>query len=264
MRKHPLNRMPLIKKVAGMKSFPGYLQFYHDEKKDKIFLLIDRPNTEFLYINSLTAGVGSNYIGLDRGQLGGERIVRFDRRGPKVLLIEPNYRYRAISDNKDERRAVEEAFASSVLWGFPVEAESGEKVLVDATGFFLRDAHGVTNRLRDTGQGDYKLDDSRSALFPAGIRNFPKNSEFEATLTFTGNPSGEYIRSVVPSPSSVTVRQHHSFVELPDNNYKPRKFDPRAGYFGISYYDYATPIREPIEKRFISRHRLQKKDPLRR
>ncbi len=248
-------------KVSGMKHYPGYFDFYYDEKQDKIFLVIDKFDTEFLYINSLPAGIGSNDIGLDRGQLGDERIVKFERRGPKILMVQPNYRFRAITSNTDEQRAVEEAFAQSVLWGFSVLAEEPGKVLVDATDFFLQDAHDVTGKLRNMQQGNYSLDKSRSAFYLPRTKNFPQNTEVEVTLTFTGQATGGYIRSVTPTPNSVTVRQHHSFVQLPDDNYKPRKFDPRAGYFGISFYDYATPIQEPIEKRFITRHRLEKKDP---
>jgi len=248
-------------KVAGMKKFPGYIEFYYDEKQDKVFLIIDKFNSEFLYVESLTAGVGSNDIGLDRNQLGRERVVKFDRRGPKVLLTELNYSYRAISNNAAEKKAVEEAFAQSVLWGFTVVAEEGGRVLVDASDFLLQDAHDVIGTLLSTQQGNYTLDKTRSAFYLPRTKNFPQNTEFEATLTFTGQPTGGFIRSVTPTPSSVTVREHHSFVQLPDANYKPRKFDPRAGYFSISYYDYATPISEPIEKRFITRHRLEKKDP---
>lgn len=248
-------------KIAGMKKYPGFFEFYYDEKQDKVFLLIDKFDTEFLYVESLTAGVGSNDIGLDRNQLGRERVVKFDRRGPKVLLTEINYSYRALSNNAAERKAVEEAFAQSVLWGFTMVAEEGGKVLVDASDFLLQDVHDVTGTLRNTQQGNYTLDKSRSAMYLPRTKNFPQNTEFEVTLTFTGQPTGGYIRSVVPTPSNVTVREHHSFVQLPDANYTPRKFDPRAGFFSISYYDYATPISEPIEKRFITRHRLQKKDP---
>lgn len=248
-------------KVSGMKHYPGYFDFYYDEKQDKIFLVIDKFDTEFLYINSLPAGIGSNDIGLDRGQLGDERIVKFERRGPKILMVQPNYRFRAITANPYEQRAVEEAFAQSVLWGFTVTAEEPGKVLVDATDFYLQDAHDVIGRLRSLQQGNYSLDKSRSAFYLPRTKNFPQNTEVEVTLTFTGQATGNFIRSVTPTPNSVTVRQHHSFVQLPDNNYRPRKFDPRAGYFGISYYDYATPVQEPIEKRFITRHRLEKKDP---
>ena len=248
-------------KVTGMKHFPGYFDFYYDEKQDKIFLVIDKFDTEFLYVNSLPAGIGSNDIGLDRGQLGDDRIVKFERRGPKVLLFQPNYRYRAVTDNVDEKAAMEQSFAQSVLWGFTVTAEENGKVLVDATDFYLQDMHDVIGTLRSQQQGNYSLDKSRSALYLPRTKNFPQNTEVEVTLTFTGQANGTFIRSVTPAPNNVTVRQHHSFVQLPDNNYKPRKFDPRGGYFGMSFYDYATPISEPIEKRFINRHRLEKKDP---
>jgi hypothetical protein len=248
-------------KVTGMKKFPGFIDFYYDEKQDKVFLIISKFDTEFLYVESLTAGIGSNDIGLDRNQLGRERVVKFDRRGPKVLLTELNYSYRAISNNPQERKAVEEAFAQSVLWGFTVVAEENGKVLVDASDFLLQDAHDVIGRLRGAQQGTYSLDKSRSAFYLPRTKNFPENSEFEVTLTFTGQATGGYIRSVTPTPNFVTVREHHSFVQLPDDKYKVRAFDPRAGFFSISYYDYATPISEPIEKRFITRHRLEKKDP---
>jgi hypothetical protein len=248
-------------KVAGMKKFPGFIDFYYDEKQDKVYLVISKFDTEFLYVESLTAGIGSNDIGLDRNQLGRERVVKFDRRGPKVLLTELNYSYRAISNNPQERKAVEEAFAQSVLWGFTVVAEENGSVLVDASDFLLQDAHDVIGRLRGAQQGTYSLDKSRSAFYLPRTKNFPENSEFEVTLTFTGQATGGYIRSVTPTPNFVTVREHHSFVQLPDDKYKVRAFDPRAGFFSISYYDYATPISEPIEKRFITRHRLEKKDP---
>ena len=163
-------------KVAGMQSFPGFFEFFYDAKQDRVLLVIDKFDSEFLYISSLSAGVGSNDIGLDRGQLGGEHIVKFERRGPKVLMVEPNYKYRAISDNPDERRAVQEAFAQSVLWGFTVEAEEAGKVLVDASNFFLQDTHDVIRTLRSTNQGNYSLDKSRCAFYVPRIKNFPQNS----------------------------------------------------------------------------------------
>lgn len=256
-----LSVSPIVTKVAGMKKYEGYFEFYYDEKQDKVFFIIDKWDTEFIYVESITAGIGSNDIGLDRNQLGGERIVKFERRGPKVLMTQPNYFYRSISTNAAERKAVEESFAQSVLWGFKVEAEEGNKVLVDATDFLLQDAHDVAGTLKAQGQGTYSLDKSRSAFYLPRTKNFPNNSEFEVTLTFTGQATGNYIRSVTPTPNSVTVREHHSFVQLPDGNFKPRKFDPRAGYYELSYYDYATPISEPLQKRLITRQRLEKKDP---
>jgi hypothetical protein len=239
----------------------GFIDFVYNEKMDVIKLEIDKLDYEFLYVNSLAAGIGSNDIGLDRGQLGSERVVKFVKAGNKLLLVQPNYRYRAISDNADEVIAVEEAFAQSVLWGFVIESEVNGKYTVNATDFLMQDAHDVSGRLSQSKQGNYKLDRTRSAFYMPRTKGFPKNTEFEATLTFTGKATGRYIRSVTPSSNSITVRQHHSFVELPDDNYEPRDFDPRAGYFGMSYMDYATPISENITKRLINRHRLVKKDP---
>ena len=248
-------------KVKGMEKFPGFFTFYWDAKAGKIWLEIDKWNTEFLYVESLPAGIGSNDIGLDRGQLGSSSIVRFDRTGPRVLLVAPNYSFRASSENADERLAVKDAFAESTLWGFEVAAEENGRVLVDATSFYLRDVHQVTNTLQRLQQGSYRLEPTRSALYLPNTKNFPKNTEVETTLTFTGDPSGQLVRRVVPVPEAITVRERQSFVQLPEAGFKPRVFDPRAGYFGIDYMDFATPIAEPITKRFIARHRLQKKDP---
>jgi len=252
----------IAEKVAGMQKSPGYFPFYWDSKAGKVWLEIDKWNAEFLYVESLPAGIGSNDIGLDRGQLGQSYIVRFERAGPRVLLIASNYAYRANSDNADERRAVKDAFAESTLWGFEVAAEEGNRALVDATNFFLRDAHQVPGILQRAQQGNFRLDPTRCAFYLANTKNFPKNTEIEATITFAseGEP-GPFVRQVTPMPQAITIREHHSLVELPSPGFKPRANDPRAGYFGIQYMDFATPISEPITRRYISHHRLQKKDP---
>lgn len=252
----------IAEKTKGAEKMDGFMPLYWQASSGKLFLEIPRFNQELLYQISLPAGLGSNPVGLDRGQLGSSAVAFFERVGQKVLLIQPNYRYRALSNDAAERRAVEESFARSVLWGFRVEAEEGGRVLVDATAFFMRDAHGVADRLRSSNQGTYRLDDSRSALYLPRTKGFPKNTEIETMLTFTtdGNP-GRFVRETTPNPASVTLRQHHSFVELPDGNYRPRRLDPRAPSFGIEFYDYASPISEAIEKRWIARHRLEKKDP---
>ena len=247
--------------VAKYKKYDGFFDFYWDEKGGKIYLEIDKLGEEFLYVNSLAAGVGSNDIGLDRGQLGDTRVVKFERSGPKVFLVQPNQDYRALSDNENEVLSVEEAFATSIIQGFKVEKEEKGKILIDITDMLLSDAHGVAQRIKRAKQGSYSLDASRSAVYLPRTKNFKDNSEFEATITFKGTPSGWYLRSVTPSSEAVTVRMHHSFVRLPEDGYEKRKFDPRAGYYSISYQDYATPIEESLVKRFIVRHRLEKKDP---
>lgn len=258
----------IAEKTKSMRAMPGFFNCYWDARTGKLWLEISRFDSDFLYVASLAAGVGSNDIGLDRGQFSDlegtvnpEHVVKFERIGPKVLLVEKNLAYRAVSNDQDEKRSVEEAFARSVLWGFKVEAEDKGHVLVDATGFLLNDAHGVAETLKEKKQGAYKVDDARSAIYLPFTKNFPKNTEFEATLTFAGEPTGEWIRSVTPTPEAVTVREHHSFVELPNDGYQPRTYDARCGYFPMTYADYATPIQDPLVKRFITRHQLQKKDP---
>ena len=248
-------------KVKNMTAYKGYFDYYWDAESGKIWLEVNQFDKEFLYVNSLRAGVGSNDIGLDRNQLGESRVVKFIRSGPKVLMVQPNYSYRAVSDNADERKSVEEAFAQSVIWGFKVAEQEGNRILIDMTTFLLRDAHGIAGRLQRQGEGSFKVDASRSAIHLEYTKNFPKNSEFEAMITFQGTPRGRNLSTVTPTSSAVTVRMHHSFVELPDDNYTPRVYDPRSGYNSVSYQDYATPIDQPLVKRFIRRHRLEKKNP---
>lgn len=248
--KAPPDKLPTIAaRTEGMQKLDGYIPLYWQASTGKLFMEIGRFNEELLYQVSLPAGLGSNPVGLDRGQLGESQVASFERIGQKVLLAAANYRYRAVTSDAAERRAVADSFARSVLWGFKVEGEEGGRVVVDATAFFLRDAHGVSDRLRVARQGRYKLDESRSALYLDRTKGFPKNTEIEATLTFTTDEDpGPLVRQTTPSPASVTLREHYSFVELPDGGYRPRRLDPRAPSFGIEFYDYASPINEPIEK----------------
>jgi len=242
-------------------NYQGFFNFEYDESTDKITLDVGKLDNEFLYVNSLATGVGSNDIGLDRGQLGNERLVKFVKAGNKLLLVQPNLRFRANTENELERRSIEQAFAKSVLFGFKILSSEKGIHKIDLTPFLMQDAHGVANRLKRSKEGSYSIDASKSALSLERTKAFPKNVEFEAFLTFKGQPTGNKLRSVTPTASLVTVTQHHSFVELPDGNYTPREFDVRSGAISMSYMDYATPIQEPITKRFIARHRLEKANP---
>ena len=245
-----------------LEKYEGFFNFYYDSSTDKIYLEVEKLNTDFLYINSLATGIGSNDIGLDRGQLGNERLVSFQKAGNKLLLIQPNLSFRANTSNKAEEKSIEQAFAKSVIYGFKILETIDSKYLIDFTSFLMQDKHGVADRLKSTKQGVYKIDLTKSALQPDRTKSFPKNSEFEALLTFSGKPTGRLITSgVSPDPSLVSVVQHHSFIELPDNNYIPRVFDPRSGALAISFMDYATPVQEEINKKYITRHRLEKIDP---
>jgi hypothetical protein len=252
----------IAEKTKNMKRYDGYFTFWWDAPNGKIWLQVDKFDKEFLYVNSLPAGLGSNDIGLDRGLIGDTRVVSFNKVGKKLFLVESNYSYRATSADVNEQRAVKESFARSTIGNFTIDEDEGDKVLVDATAFFVRDAQHVADRLKTMKQGTYSFSEPRSAMYLPNTRNFPLNSEFEATITFTGgSDAGRYVSSVTPSTEAITLRMHHSFVQLPDDQYTPRRYDIRSGYFGISYFDYSSPFSDPIQKMFIARHRLEKKDP---
>lgn len=253
----------IAEKTKDMKKYEGFFNFFWDANNGKIWLEINKLDTEVLYQTSLPAGLGSNDIGLDRGLTGSTRIIKFEKIGNKILMIQPNYGYRAVTNDANEKRAVDESFAQSAIWGFVAEAGTDNDVLVDATDFLLRDAMNVSNTLSRDKQGHYTIDKSRSAIFLSKSKNFPLNTELEGTVTFVNSDgnAGYNVTSVTPSPDAITLRMHHSFVQLPDNNYMPRVFDPRSSFEDISYYDYSTPVSEPIIKYYACRHRLQKKDP---
>ncbi|MFC3034438.1 zinc-dependent metalloprotease [Pseudoalteromonas fenneropenaei] len=241
--------------------FPGFYSFYVDPATAKIYLDIDKLDKPFLMQHSLPYGVGSNDIGLDRGQLGGTYVVQFERTGDKVMLRALNTYYRATAANPAEQQSVREAFASSVLQGFSVVAEDNDSVLVDYTPYLLSDVHGVSRSIEATKQGSFSLDASRSAVYLPRSKAFVKNTELEAMLTFKGNNPGEYLKQVSADPYAFTVHQHHSLIELPDDKYTPRVFHPQSGYWSIEYKDYSAPLGESMYVRYIPRHRLAKKDP---
>ena len=250
-----------IEEKKDLKLYNGYFNFYYSATEGKIYLEVDKLNKEFLYTHFLASGLGSNDIGLDRGQIGDGVVVKFIKSGNKILLLQPNQKFRAISDNEFEKKSIEEAFAKSIIFGFPIKEIKDEKHIIDLTPFLLRDAHHVSKRLKDNLQGSYKLDASRNVLWLENTKAFPKNVEFESLLTFIGEPKGKNIVSVSPDANSISVRQHIGFIELPDDNYSPRIFNAKSGSFPMSYMDYSTPVWEPIKKQFIYRHRLHKKNP---
>jgi hypothetical protein len=287
----PTPPQTIEQRTSGLQKLDGLFPLYWDERAGALLLEIPRFDTEFLYTTGLAAGLGSNDIGLDRGQEGSGKIVYFQRVGPRVLLVQPNQSFRSSSPNPAERKSVEDSFAKSILWGFTIAAESNGRVLVDASDFLLRDGHGAAASL-----GPYHVDRNRSAIYMPRTKAFPKNTEIEVTLTFSnegtaggrggfnmptqgpppiqtgpapgpgraGRGGGLFsgsVASVTPTTEAVTLREHYSLVELPDSHYTPRYDDPRAGYGGLSFVDYSMPIGEPMVKRYVERHRLEKRDP---
>ncbi len=245
----------------------GLYELFLDATKGRILLVLPPPDEggvhgECLYVEGLTTGLGSNPVGLDRGQLGPTRVVRLRSLGKRLLVEESNQGFRARSDDPAERRAAEESFARSVLWAGDVIARGEDgRVLVDLTSFAVRDAHEVIESLRAAGQGDFELDLARSALDPAACLAFPDNVELEALLTFASGEPGPEVQATAPTASTISLVQHHSLVRLPDTGYRPRRHDPRAGSQAISFHDYASPIDAPLRSQWTVRHRLQKLDP---
>jgi len=254
-------------RVSGLEKRAGLLTFHLDRQRGRVWLEVPPARdpdegSQFLYVEGLLAGLGSNPVGLDRGQIGPAHLVALRRVGGKILVEEINLKFRALSDDPQERRSVRESFARSVLWGGDVAAEDADgRALVDFTSFLVRDAHGSAESLERTGQGAYAVDPERSAVDPAACLAFPDNVELEATLTFAGKKPGPDVSATVPAAVSVTLVQHHSFLRLPDEGYRPRRSDPRAGFNAIFFHDYAAPLDAPIETRWIVRHRLEKLDP---
>ena len=259
----------IAEKTASMKPMRGLLPLYWDASRGQLYLEIPALDVDLLYVDSLPYGTGSNDLGLDRGQMSEARIVRFERFGPKILLVEPNEKFRSSAADAAERAAVRQSFPESVLAGFTVIAEDGDgarkagAVLVDATEFFQRDAHRIVESLSQSHQDEYKLDAARSVIALDGTRAFPKNIEVEAILTFASEApaKSKFVADVAPDAHALTLRVHQSFIELPGPGFTPRRFDPRAGYFDTTYRDYAAPLGEPLDQQLIVRHRLVKKDP---
>ncbi|MDP4536877.1 zinc-dependent metalloprotease [Alkalimonas collagenimarina] len=247
--------------TQDMEQQQGYYDFFYDPSQDKVFLQVPLEPSPFIFQSSLPRGIGSNDLGLDRGQLGKTRLAEFRVHGPRVLLTEKNTRYLALTDNEAERKSVQEAFAESVLFGFDVVARDQQAVLIDYTPFLYTDIHQIQARLKQLNEGDFKPDVSRSALWPDRMKSFPRNTELEARVTFVGSGAGQYVRSVTPEPTAITVHLHHSLIQLPDDEYQPRAFHPNSGYYANGFQNYAAPLQSSMAHRFINRHRLEKKDP---
>lgn len=261
----PLPTIP--EAVAGLERHDGLLTLHLDRSRGAVWLELPAPGKDgvygtFLFVEGLRTGLGSNPVGLDRGQIRDARVVSLRRVGGRVLLEQQNLGFRAVTDREPEQLAVRESFARSVLWGGEIAAEDDEGgVLVDWTSFVVRDAHGSARSLARAGQGEFRLDPGRSAADLDAVRVFPDNVELEAVLTLTSEEPGTHVRSVAPDPAAVTVTQHQSIVRLPDDDYRPRRFHPRCGSFAVAYLDYASPIDAPMDTRWIVRHRLRRTDP---
>ncbi len=258
----------------------GFVDVYRDADGGRVLIGVHQLDTPFLLVTSLPGGLGSNDVGLDRGQVGRQQMVHFRRVGPRVMLVADNTRFVANSADADERRAATDAFAPSVLWAGSIIARprkpgckahwsqaDDQALLLDLGPLLTQDLHGIApamgggpgiaGALKAAGQGDYQLDPERSAALPEAARSFPDNSEFEALLTFTGDGAGAFVNQVAMDASVLTLRQHLSFVRLPPPGYRPRAFHPASGGFSSGQFDFSQPLADALDVRQQVRFRLE-------
>lgn len=240
-----------------------FLRVRVDEARNKLFLEIPEAQIgrDFLYQNTLATGLGTG--SLDRGQLGANFVVRLERRGARILMVRDNLGVRAPGADAAGQRAAAEGFPRSVIASFTVESENGGVVTIDATSFFLSDVYGVADGLRGgQGGGSYRVDAARSWFDAERTKSFPKNAEVHAVLTFASDAPAAAARRVAPDARALTFEQHHSLVVLPDTSgFKPRAFDPRAGYFGTSFADLSLGLDQNYRDGYINRWRMVPSDP---
>jgi len=256
---------PLFAQAASQRSSwerrDGYVPFYWDAARGRVLLEITRLGQDLLYYTTVSKGIGSVELGLDRGLGTTSAVIRFERVGPRVQVVQQNLRFRAPHGNDALRKGMEESFAGSVLAALPIESEEGAAVIVDATPLLMRDAADVEGLLRRRNQGTFRLDTARSSIYLARSKAFPKNTEIETTLTYASDNPGPLVTRVAPDARALTIRLHHSFVEPPDAGYTPRAADPRIGVSTLAYKDYSAPYTENTDVRLVRRWRLEKKDP---
>lgn len=249
-------------RTQGLVQHPGFIPVYLHARQGKILLELPGDSTRALFFLSLATGLGSNPIGLDRGADGASHVLRFDRNGERVLAVLENWSYRGAPDDADHRRTIAESFPPSTVASLPVIAEERGRLLVDATDFFIRDWLDIAGTLQRTGQGSYALARDRSSPHAALTRAFPGNTEVDVALTFAaGGAPGPIVSAIVPDGRAFTLRLHASLLPLPDAGFRPRAMDPRVGYFGITFKDFAQPIDRPLERSWAARHRLERVNP---
>ncbi len=246
-------------RTGGAQRADGFIPFYWDAARGRVLIEIPAFGEDVLYYVSAASGAGSVELPFDRGILT-SGVIRFERSGPRVLVVQQNLDYRAVGGTPAQVENVRDSFASSVLAALPVEADENGRVLADATPLFIRDAANVEGRLRSANQGAFRLDAARSAFYPQRMKAFPQNTEIETVVTFAAENPGVLINNITPDGRAFTLRIHHSFLKAPEG-YRPRPADPRIGVSSVNFRDYARPFNESTEVSWVSRWRLEKANP---
>jgi len=258
---------PAAQLLAGTTAEEGLLRVNVDRDNGRIFLTLPAPGADgiagrYLYVTSLGTGLGSAALGLDRAQSSEARLLVFRRIGRKVAAEIENPRFRASGADDSVENGVRVSFPTSTIWMGDIAAiDNDGRLIVDISSFLARDDMNIAGRLREQQNGDYKLRPELSVADVNFVRAFPRNIELAARLTFTSERPGPEVSNIAPERGNVTFTLRHSLIALPGPGYQPRRFDPRAGTFGIQVVDYNAPLGRPVVYELATRFRLQKTDP---
>ncbi len=250
----------IAERTQGLERHDGFVPYYWDARSGQLLLDVSRWGDPLLYGAGLAGGAGILEASLDRGQLGGLALTRFERVGPRVLFEQLQTSNRSGVADRERTRVVEESFPTSVLASLPIVAADGDHALVDATEFLLKDV-GIAATLKRAGLGEWRPDPTRSALHFERTGAFPRNTEIEVVATVAADAPPPAVAAVLPDGRTMSLRVHHTFLALPEPGYHPRPLDIRIGFIPLAYKDHTAPYAEPIERHLATRWRLDKKDP---
>ncbi|WP_197041930.1 zinc-dependent metalloprotease [Sandarakinorhabdus oryzae] len=245
--------------VAAQAQDVPFMPVSVDAAKGRVLLTIPALDTDVLYYVSLASGGGSVELPFDRGTLDSS-VIQFHRVGGKILVEEQNLAFRSLTGDAAHKQGIKDSFPTSIIASLPIESDAGGRIVVDATALVMRDAAGVEAVLRRQSQGNYRFDAGRSALNAARIKAYPLNTELEIFATYAGDNPGALVRGVTPTPEQMTMRVHHSFLKAP-TGYTPRLADPRIGVSTLRFKDFSEPFSNGIDTEWVTRWRLEKKDP---
>jgi hypothetical protein len=225
-------------------------------RSDRLLLGIRHFDEPFLLTVSLSQGLGSSDLWLDRGRAGKARLAEFRRVGDRVLFAVRNKHF-LTSGDEAAVRAGEESFALSVVWSAPVLREENGAAVVDATGLVLADHDRVAEHLYAHEQGDYTIDESASLPLVADCRTGPGAVRLPALLTFRGPGRGQAVRAVAADPRALTVVQQLNLMRLPASPLTVRRYHPASGGYGIGYADHGLVGRAGTQVKFQPRFRAE-------
>lgn len=238
-----------------------------DAEKGRVLIVLppadaDGVSGRFLFNQAMKSALGSASIRIDRGMLGGTRILAFRRIGGKVAAVFENPRYRASGDAGVQKGAVASFPVSTVaMLDIVAEGGAGGGLTVDLTPLLMSDGMNLAGALAAGGSKGYKFAEKLSAFDPGSVKVFPRNIELETVQTFASDTAGRELDTIAPEGRSVSFTVHSSIIALPEPGFVSRRFDIRSGSHATQVYDFGTPLGTPVLQEFANHFRLEKTDP---